>query len=622
MLLNRKISEIKECKDLQQLELLMSKLNYDCFGNEALSSNTITFEDSSKKSTCYKVNINGELGLILRFLTYLKFEGLIDQKPINSGKLTYFVELRLVLNDLKTIGINYVADIDSRVLDKLIVSLEKKNKAITAAAKIRKIKEWLLYANKHLPAFLNIEKHVFANSKEIKRFDLIYKKEASEQIVGSNKELYPLELFKKIMQQSFKDIKEYEEETLSVIDFWSTIKNEERHKRNAILFDYFRDSEKTFQIESFLNQQEKCLASKTKYTTSKKLLIGDSYTVVLNEIDRLETACINIILFFTGMRVSELILLQRFPTIENDEHLNLKRFVYKTASTEKGEPLLIPIPKIVETSLHILSKISSAKDDAREGDIVVGSARASSGKTNGNRVQQLISKYCKAHNINSSPSPHQFRHAMAFFISYGNSKDGVELAREFLGHSSYRMTLQYLGHYNPFFREAISEMQQEQSKEMVKLLVDDIKDGKKLYGAQGERIMQNVTFKGSYADTAADLLDKSLNGLIAKGKVVIIQSSVCMCIHDLTKEEEMACQRGLNIKTFIGEGPQPSRCEGGNCPNAVFREDNINALQREDIDPELYGRLMQNTIFADAGGFDNLPNRRIIKQYQKDQEAV
>jgi hypothetical protein len=31
---------------------------------------------------------------------------------------------------------------------------------------------------------------------------------------------------------------------------------------------------------------------------------------------------------------------------------------------------------------------------------------------------------------------------------------------------------------------------------------------------------------------------------------------------------------------------------------------------------------MQNTIFADAGGFDNLPNRRIINQYQKDQEAV
>ena len=282
MLPNRKTSEIRDCKSIEQLESLMTKLTYDCLGKNCLISNTILFEDSAKKSTRYNVDINGELGLVLRLLTYLKLEGHLGQKPINSGKLTYFVELRLVLKELEDIGIIKVSDINSNILDKLIFALEKKNKAVTTAAKIRKVKEWLLYGNKYLPTFLNIEKHVFSNSKEIKRFDLIYRKEASEYIVGSNKELYPLELFKKIMQESFKDIKEYSKEILSVIEFWSTIKNEERHKRNAILFDYFRDSEKNFQIESFFNQQKKCIASKTKYTTNKKLLIGDSYTTVLN----------------------------------------------------------------------------------------------------------------------------------------------------------------------------------------------------------------------------------------------------------------------------------------------------------------------------------------------------
>lgn len=625
MLHNDKV--LSECIDNIDFVNKFKKINLGKEGSFIFDA-ILYFRDSTKKITTLEVNLSKEFNLIYRALLYLKFNGKLGFEPINSGLLTYAIELRLVFLEFESIGFYKISDINSKSFDLFLDSLIKKNKPPTVNSKIAKIKEWVLFANKYLPDFLQLEKTVLEHSKLIHSFTSSYGDYLAAYDVGSYRALSDLGSIKNILKSSFSFYKNYKDEIIEVAKYWKEIRVLGKSKRNSKLFDYFKESDAIYKYHFFEKLSINCKKQKLKYIVinkelkTKKLSVKNSHETIIQAISLLESVCVIIILMFTGMRASELVMMNRFPRIERDEQLNLKRMIYKTSATENGEELNIPIPSIVGDVINILSLISKAKDGSNEGKLVISSARSTADKTGTYRIRTLIKNFCEDLGMEGFPSPHQFRHAMAFFLAYDNKKDGIELAKEFLGHSSTAMTLKYLGHYNKFFKEAISEMQQEESKEMVKLLVDDIKDGKKLYGAQGERIMQNITFKGSYADTAADLLDKSLNGLIAKGKVVIIQSSVCMCIHDLTKEEEMACQRGLSIKTFVGEGPQPSRCEGGNCPNAVFREDNINALQREDIDPELYGRLMQNTIFADAGGFDNLPNRRIINQYQKDQEAV
>ncbi len=43
---------------------------------------------------------------------------------------------------------------------------------------------------------------------------------------------------------------------------------------------------------------------------------------------------------------------------------------------------------------------------------------------------------------------------MAFLIVHINEKDGLDLARMFLGHKSLTMTLQYMGHYNQELNDA------------------------------------------------------------------------------------------------------------------------------------------------------------------------
>lgn len=96
-----------------------------------------------------------------------------------------------------------------------------------------------------------------------------------------------------------------------------------------------------------------------------------------------------------------------------------------------------------------------------------------------------------------------------------------------------------------------------------------------------------------------------------------------MCIHDLSKPEELACQRGFNIEEIVANGPFPSRCKGPSCSNALFFEEDIKKLKNSmytDIEPTLKKRLEQNTYFMEAGGFEQEPYRKIIKEYDKYKE--
>ena len=138
----------------------------------------------------------------------------------------------------------------------------------------------------------------------------------------------------------------------------------------------------------------------------------NSHESIIQAISLLESVCVIIILMFTGMRASELVMMNRFPRIERDEQLNLKRMIYKTSATENGEELNIPIPSIVGDVINILSLISKAKDGSNEGKLVISSARSTADKTGTYRIRTLIKNFCEDLGMEGFPSPQQFRHGI------------------------------------------------------------------------------------------------------------------------------------------------------------------------------------------------------------------
>ena len=71
----------------------------------------------------------------------------------------------------------------------------------------------------------------------------------------------------------------------------------------------------------------------------------------------------------------------------------------------------------------------------------------------------------------------------------------------------------------------------------------------------------------------------------------------------------------LNI--FLN-GPEPSNCKGANCSNAIFFEEHIEKLKNsvdKKIEPHLKERLEKNIYFMEAGGFEQEPFIKLIKEY-------
>ena len=138
MLHNDKV--LSECIDNIDFVNKFKKINLGKEGSFIFDA-ILYFRDSTKKITTLEVNLSKEFNLIYRALLYLKFNGKLGFEPINSGLLTYAIELRLVFLEFESIGFYKISDINSKSFDLFLDSLIKKNKPPTVNSKIAKIKE-------------------------------------------------------------------------------------------------------------------------------------------------------------------------------------------------------------------------------------------------------------------------------------------------------------------------------------------------------------------------------------------------------------------------------------------------------------------------------------------------
>ncbi len=621
------LEKLEECYTIQDVENLFRNIKFPNSGNSYFFDEQISLIGSANILTNYYVKLDGLAELFFRIILYLKLSGEIGLIPQNSGEYLYAGRIHSFLKEIiKEKKISRIDDIDYVMLDAYIVEQIEK-KGFKNSPVRRKILDFVEYKNYEiqLPQFLDINDELLSGSKQYKGLENKAKKEIVEKVSGiGTKITYPLSDLKVIIKNSIDYIENYAEDCLEAARIYNSAKKFSQSGKYGSIYDQLKNHKTNFTEPHLKSIQDKIRSTKTKYLNDGKKNLGRSVDVamtsgLIHAVEKFEIACISIALMMTGMRVGELTTLDRRLNITQDEHVHLQRIVYKTAATKYGETLSMPIPKICKTALVLLSKLATIKDGKEDGNLILSAIENTSiQEVRTSRINQLLIRYCERLGLQESITPHQFRHAMAFLIVHIHENEGLELARMFLGHTSITMTLQYMSHYNNEIKEAMQELTQEESRHFVRKIEEQIFKNKHIFGENGKRLMPNHKFVGQQVDEFVKLMRKGLLELIKEEKLAIIQTPISLCMHDLSKPEDLVCQRGFNIVDIVANGPAPSRCKGANCSNAIFFEEHMEKLKENvysDVDPELRDRLEKNTYFMEAGGFEQDPFKKLIKEY-------
>jgi len=614
------VKNLKLCNSIEEIYSNLEQhrktdsLVNDIFYNSILS---IKINESIRN---YHLKLKGVPLIAFRVLTYLKFSGYFDRIPQNSGKYKFISDLHSLLDYLckDKIKLKYMDEINYLDLDSTINYYlnEQGYTVYHINSKIKKLTDWIKFANPLLPSFLKIDSSIFQYSGNYKILRKKYLAENKSE-KSSNKIVYPLKDLKVIMQNSIKYINDYSEDILEVAFFLLKDKHLGSRKTNHNLYTFLEDN-------SFTEPRLKVLKEEIKNDKVKK----HSYyrkSVFKELVNKLEISCISIILMMTGMRISELRGLKRDLKFTKDEFLGLTRLVYKTASSERGESLNMPIPDICKKALKVLLDLTYIKDTKKKySSLLLCSIENIKNikPIDENRANKLLKDYCEELRLSKAITTHQFRHSMAFIVSSLNKNDGLELAKMMLGHKSIEMTLEYMSHYNLILKETFNNYRKEESGILIDQIIDS---GQKIFGSQASKFKPNNNFTGIYIEDFTRLLRKSLLNLIEKEQLSIIQTPVCLCIHDLSKVEELACQRGFNVADIHLLGPMPSRCKGAVCSNSIFLERHIEKIKNDtyqEIDETLKKRLEKNTYFMDVGGFEQNPYKKLIKEFDKYKKEI
>jgi len=625
-MLNSKIREkLLECNNKQDTYKLLEGVTYPKTNQTSFSGEIIQLPASSGYNNM-NVKTQGLYDLSFRVLLLLKFNGHVGLTPYNMGKSGYAYNLhRLLVRFYGITGqIKRMDDINNAHLEEYLSLRSDEVSPTTLSSEIYMLEEWITEANPKLPYFLRLDESLVSNTSlvnTIRENAAILDRQYRSGVGGVEKRLYPLDEMKGIVYEAINLIEEVSEDILTIAPIYIQSLQLTEARSRIYIYRSLKSMEAFKSHPQLIELQNECKST----TNSEGISIKEP---ILQSIKSLEGACVLIGIIMTGMRVSEFTTLPRFPNFRQDEQYHLlTRLITKTAASEDGEELEMPIPKIGKSAIEILSKLVRIIDGQDEGNLIrssIDTKYVEDVKSASARCIQAIKNFCKYIGIKKNPTPHQLRHTMAFIIVYLSKGSGLELARLFLGHTSITMTLRYLGHYNHLYQTAIKELEEEDAKLLATVISDEIRGGNKLYGKKGEYITQEGIFMGSYAEEFADLLELSIVDLVKQGKIAILQTPVCICIHDLSNPKAMNCQRGFDIADFTGERPLTARCEPGDCNNAVFTISDIQKLQQdqlvEQIPEEFKARLMRNMYVVNDGGLEEMvtPLEKIIKSYEMD----
>ncbi|WP_026804811.1 tyrosine-type recombinase/integrase [Aliarcobacter lanthieri] len=598
------IEKLKNCNTFEDINKVMYNLTFPSLTNK-FNSDFLNLPLSTKQTNCSYFNGTFNVKIIIKLIIFLKLDGYLGNIPKLSGKKNLFTQTNNLINFFfENYNIHDLSDIKTTMISDFI-KFKKDIHPQTISSYLKIINCLIIYGNKFLPSFLNIDQTLL-------KYNLDYfkiKKEANnlkyKSLIGNKREVFPIDTLIKIMNKSLYFLDNYSEDILLITEQISIIQNINRDKKNQYLYSFFNETKHKFSEPTLIKIQKVLI--KEKYQKKDSLR---PYTHCLNIIEYLQSACAIIIYSLTGMRSSELINLERNPKIEHLEYYSLKRVITKTSNNEIGDENIIPVPEYVVKAINCLSAISEKKDINSCKNIIIGSfyyTKARKQETT-QAMGKGISKFCNYLNEKLSPTPHQLRHCLAYlFLEFNYNKDIVFLLKKLYGHKSIFMVLQYFTHIHKNFIDILDNINKTTTYELSKTMIKELREGRKIFGKDLEKIFTyNYSFKGSYIENFTDLLENTLIELIKHNQIRILQTPYCLCIHNINDKNNFKCQQ--NFEKLITNTPIifPAKCESVNCKHSIFLESHIEHMKKEDIDIELQQRLMQNTLFVESGGFENI----------------
>lgn len=623
---------------------------------ESFDTNIMHYKNSKIEVVSKKINVSGIYAVIIKILWYFKSNKMLGLSIQNSGEKAFFSPLSIVIEELsKAYGneLTMFQDIEEKHIRKVLtVFINRKNKLSTIKQKVSILRLWLRH-NEQLPTILKLHPRItnclendyienfmreYKNLKENESLETNNNDDGTnttrtnliDEGFITNKEQIPLPEMQRLISKAFEYI-ECSDEILSIVKVLrDSYREKSPTKKDRILYEGFLKLIKNIDHfkEPILNKwREKLNKCNSYYVYNKKgkntaiSIKGGMRSDFLKVLNLFEASCISIALLGSAMRISELTMLSRELEFEESEHYMLKRVIYKTADDDSGEELIRAIPIVLKKILECLSKIANIKDLGKGKYLLLGcmsyDTRASNLKNQ--RLTTMLNLLAKEAGIESKLRSHNFRHTIAYLVASSDDEEGLELASMLLGHKSTRMTLNYLSLINVDISNARLELDKSRADKLIDKIVDKVEKKEKIFGEKAKFLSPDASFVGKMADKFRLSLKKNLRELVEQEKFLILQSTHCLCIHDLTQPQSLKCQIGYDLES-IAKGPYISRCEGTKCANSIFFEEDVKKLKElysHIEDDEIRKRLERNTAFMEVGGFDNVPYSKLFKEYNE-----
>tara|TARA_R110002033_G_scaffold100404_4_gene148832 strand:+ start:17237 stop:19129 length:1893 start_codon:yes stop_codon:yes gene_type:complete len=618
------LDKLLECHLEEDIVRLLKDEVFPKSKNSKFTDNVLQFKGNSGEYVNVHLGLDGINNIICRLILLLKLHGHMGIIPKNSGVRAYATAISSIVRKLSSK--KSIVDITFNEFIKFVVQREKEVQAKSVKEEIRKIYDWIIIANPLLPHICRLDERLLIGDENI---DRINEKASRDHIDytngfgGHESKVFPLKDTIIIMKKALNYVDHYADEIILCIPPYLQRKDMINvYQERKYLVTCIKDIKHTFQEPNLKTLQD----DSNNFAAHK---VSNPAQRVLKSIKLLEAACIFIALSLTGYRANEFLKLQRFPEFRQEEYDYLVRHITKTSFDEGGEEIEMPIPSAAKQAIEILSKLASFQDNMNKGNLLnVSWENLDVDKVTSPSQRLLLSiqYFCKDNNL-PSPTPHMTRHTMAFLITYLSEGDSLELARLFLCHKSITMTLRYLGHFNTVYKDAMNDFENNEARHHAKYIADEIRQGHKLYGKSGEKIMK-AQFTGKYVEEFADLLETGLIEMVELSQFVILNTPYCYCIHDKSMTNNMPCQRGLdidNFDTWRGVIPFTGRCKPASCSNAVFTEEDVALMQANQlynsIPKEFLERVSNNLYFVNNDVLEelDLSMESIVYKYNKDQ---
>lgn len=305
-------------------------------------------------------------------------------------------------------------------------------------------------------------------------------------------------------------------------------------------------------------------------------LIGYDLTKIRNEalslIVELRNSCVTILFLVTGMRNSEMYLLEAgdcWRVKGSDDDYRIKITVSKTSDGSSGDTVILPIPLIAFKAFKCLESLTEkARIWGETNRLMVDIKTRFGNEIRASSIGVFFKSWCEDLEIDHIHT-HQFRKTIAMFAIYQNPNN-ISIIRRLFSHKSLAMTLAYIIKL-PGMAQEIRLAVIEQNKSLLAELLEAIE--KNCIAGKGgtrikELIQESKIFKASLHEDGWEPYEQYVEILLQDGLNILHRTSfaaICTNTHS-----------GL-----VHLGPESCSCNVLDCDWAAFTETSIEELETD-----------------------------------------